>query len=47
VLIEIATGFVLLCGFKLADMPGLTVGETIGAGALVVLLPFGSLSGGP
>jgi hypothetical protein len=42
--VEIATGFRLFLGFELADARGLTVGQTIGVGAPLVMLPFGSLA---
>lgn len=45
--IEIAAGFRLLCGLELAPLFWLTVGETIGARALLVLPLLGSLTGEP
>jgi hypothetical protein len=45
-LVEVAAGFVLPCSVELAHMIGLAVGETIGAGAPIVLLPFGALACG-
>ena len=45
--VEIAAGFRLLRGFELAPAFWLTVGQTIGARALIVLPLLGSLSGEP
>jgi hypothetical protein len=43
--IEIAAGFRLLRGLEFAPVLGLTVGETVGVGAQIVLPFFGSLAG--
>ncbi len=45
--IEVATGFGLACGFNLAMVFGLTKGEAIGVGTLIMPPPLVPLSNGP
>jgi hypothetical protein len=45
--IEVATGFGLACGFNLAMVSGLTKGEAIGVGTLIMPPPLVPLSNGP